>query len=500
MNRYRSTRSTAVTVLVCISMLIAVAPALAQTRPSVAAGQHHTVGLTVDGTATATGYAAATHVDGWSGLVAVSGGNGHTVGLRADGTVVAIGENDRGQCNVADWAGITAISADDYHTVGLKRDRTVVATGSNDWGQCDVGAWRNIVAVATGSAHTLGLTSDGTVVAVGFSPGGRLDVGSWSGIVALAGGGSHSVGLRADGTVVAVGSNSMGQCDVGDWRGIVAIAAGGDHTVGLRWDGTLVETGKNDYGQCDVHYWKGVVAIAAGGVHTVGLRSDGKVLATGDTSFGACNVSAWRLGSVTTVDLSASPANPAYGGSSKLSATVRAGATIPLLGQLVVFERWDGKGWIRSGTATSNVDGLAARTVSGLKTRQIYRARLESSPDATSTPAVLLPKVRLTRTTSWRTLYRYRTYVARGYIEPYHSTRDGNRVVIRAYQLQGGRYRLMKSFPATYVYSSRAKTAYKASVRFTARGAVGNWMLVAYHATDKGNYATLGSPDYVQVR
>ena len=64
--------------------------------------------------------------------------------------MVAVGDNDDGQCEVADWTDIVAVSAGDWHTVGLKSDGTVVATkytgDSEDYyGQCDVADWTNIL-------------------------------------------------------------------------------------------------------------------------------------------------------------------------------------------------------------------------------------------------------------------------------------------------------------------------------------------------------------------
>ena len=224
---------------------------------------------------------------------AITAGFGHTVGLKSDGTVVAVGDNEDGQCDVADWADVAAIAAGYYHTVGLKSDGTVVAVGRKDSGQCDVSGWTDIVAISAGGHHTVGLKSDGTVIATGWTPKGQCDVSDWTDIVAIAAGFYHTVGLKSDGTVVAVGWNSDGQCDVSGWTGIVAISAGRYHTVGLKSDGTVVAVGDNEDGQCDVSDWADVAAIAAGFGHTVGLKSDGTVVAVGDNEFGQCGVSGW---------------------------------------------------------------------------------------------------------------------------------------------------------------------------------------------------------------
>ena len=148
------------------------------------------------------------------------------------------------------------LAASTRHTVGLKADGTVVAVGDNQDGQCDVANWRDIVAIAAGADHTVGLKIDGTVVATGDNKYGKCDVANWHDIVTIAAGYDHTVGLKIDGTVVATGDNGSDQCDVEDWRDIVAIAAGNDHTVGLRSDGTLVAIGWNLFGQDDVSDWK----------------------------------------------------------------------------------------------------------------------------------------------------------------------------------------------------------------------------------------------------
>ena len=106
----------------------------------------------------------------------------HTVGLRSDGSVVAVGNNEKGPCNVSSWSNIVAVAGGLDHTIGLRSDGSVVAVGLNGYGQCDVSSWSNIVAVAGGRNHTIGLRSDGSVVAVGYNYYGRCDVSHWSDI------------------------------------------------------------------------------------------------------------------------------------------------------------------------------------------------------------------------------------------------------------------------------------------------------------------------------
>jgi alpha-tubulin suppressor-like RCC1 family protein len=197
--------------------------------------------------------------------------------LNVDGTVIAVGENDKGQCDVAGWCEIVAVSAGHYHTVGLKANGTVVAVGENKYGQCNVTDWRDIVAVSAGYYHTVGLKTNGTVVAVGENSDGQCDVTDWCDIVAVAAGYKYTVGSKADGTVVAVGDNKNGRCNVTDWRDIVAVSAGSEYTVGLKSDGKVVQTGDCDSYVADD--WQDIVAIAGCGDIIVGLKADGTVVA-----------------------------------------------------------------------------------------------------------------------------------------------------------------------------------------------------------------------------
>ncbi len=262
---------------------------------SVLSADRHTVGLRSNGTVTAVGNddKGQDDVADWMDIVAVATGEYHTVGLRSDGTVVAVGDNDHGQCDVDDWTDIVAVVAGEQHTVGLRSDGTVVAVGYNCLNQCNVDGWTDIVAVAAGGYHTVGLRSDGTVVAVGDNGRCQCGVGDWTDIVAVAAGGYHTVGLHSDGTVVAVGHNGFNQCDVDGWADIVAVAAGEYHTVGLRSDGTVVAVSYNGFGESNVDGWTDIVAVAAGEFHTVGLRSDGTVVAVGNNDYGQCDVDGW---------------------------------------------------------------------------------------------------------------------------------------------------------------------------------------------------------------
>jgi hypothetical protein len=264
-------------------------------RNSLATGSHYIVGLKTDSTVVADGDNELGQCDvaDWTNIVAVSASH-HTVGLKADKTVVAVGINWDGQCDVSDWTDIVEISAGSSYTVGLKSDGTVVAVGNNKSGQCNVSEWTDIVAISASTYHTVGLKSDGTVVAVGNNKSGQCDVSDWTDIVAISTGVNYTVGLKSDGTVVAVGNNKDNQCDVIDWTDIIAISTGSSHTVGLKSDGTVVAVGNNENGQCDVSNWTDIAEIDAYYIDTVGLKTDGTVVAVGyDNSSGRYNVDDW---------------------------------------------------------------------------------------------------------------------------------------------------------------------------------------------------------------
>jgi alpha-tubulin suppressor-like RCC1 family protein len=213
--------------------------------------------------------------------------------LNVDGTVIAAGENDKGQCDVAEWRDIVAVSASYYHTVGLKANGTVVAVGDNEYGQCNVTDWRDIVAISASSKHTVGLKANGTVVAVGDNNEGQCNVTDWCDIVAVIAAYGRTVGLKAHGMVVAVGDNDRSPynlcdwCDVAaitDWRDIVAISVCGSstcHIVGLKKDGTVVAVGNNKCGQCNVSDWRDIVAVNSCHEHIYGLKTDGTVVTAG---------------------------------------------------------------------------------------------------------------------------------------------------------------------------------------------------------------------------
>ncbi len=259
---------------------------------AIAAGDYHSVALTLDGRAVCWGDNAHGQVTGrpstssptstngsppgLADVIAIAAGGYHTMALRRDGTVIAWGDNVYGQTNVpSTLSGVVAIAAGGRHSLALKQDGRVVAWGNNSYGQCNIPANLNgIIAVTGGGDHTLLLRSDGTLVGLGGNGSGQRNVpAGLSNVVAIAAGGGHSLALKADGTVAVWGANSYGQTNApADATNIVAISAGGLHSLALTADGTVLGWGYDNTGQATFPSGvTGVLAIAAGMEHGLSL-------------------------------------------------------------------------------------------------------------------------------------------------------------------------------------------------------------------------------------
>ncbi len=181
---------------------------------------------------------------GWTDIVMVAAGERHSLGLSVDGKVFAAGSNMYGQTGVSAWNDIVSIAAGKHASYGIVRGGTVVAVGRNDYGQCEVGGWTDIAAVSAGRAHAVGLRSDGTVVACGDNTQGQCNVSDWTDIVMISASANHTVGLRSDGTLVACGDNNNGQDEVGAITGAVAVSCGNGYTLVVLADGSVVVLGE----------------------------------------------------------------------------------------------------------------------------------------------------------------------------------------------------------------------------------------------------------------
>lgn len=267
-------------------------------RDTVAAGEHHTVGIREDGTLVYAGpdIYGLNKVSEITDAIAVSARNNYTVVLFKNGTVDVLGQEPYDHRKIDKWTDIVAISAGWQHVVGLKLDGTIVTVGPNHAGEEAADQWADIVAISAGDAFTVGIKSDGSVVAVGSNAKGQCNVDTWSDITKISAGHRHVIGIKKDGTIVTAGDNNNGQISVTDWTGIIAFSTH-YHTLGLMSDRTVKATGYTIQGQCNIPDWTDVVAIIAGGTHTICIHSDGTLSAVGGlkgTNHGQLNVSGWR--------------------------------------------------------------------------------------------------------------------------------------------------------------------------------------------------------------
>ncbi|MEG2583740.1 MAG: hypothetical protein RSA27_04475, partial [Oscillospiraceae bacterium] len=230
-------------------------------------------------------------VNAYSGVIAA--GSKHSVGLKKDGRVVAVGDNQFGQCDVADWAGVVAVDTGADYTVAVTIDGELLATGYNKFGQCDLPTFKDFKAVSAGQNHTAMLRKSGKVMAMGDNKFGQCDVSEWSGIVSISTGGNHTVGRKSDGTIVATGQNDFGQCEVNGLTNVVAVSAGDSNTVAIMADGTIKVIGNKDFGQTNTNSTTDIIAASFGGRHMLGLKNSGKVISLGNNDKMQGGVSGW---------------------------------------------------------------------------------------------------------------------------------------------------------------------------------------------------------------
>ena len=236
------------------------------------------------------------HVEGLSGVIAVTAGNNHSIAINGDSTVWAWGYNFYGQLG----DGTTTHRASPVHILGLD----------------------GVIAVTVGGNHSMAIKDDGTVWAWGYNFFGQLGDGTTTqrrspvqieglnGVVAVAAGQLHSVAIKDDGTVWAWGDNSLGQLGDGTTTqrtspvhivgldGVIAVTVGGDHSMAIKGDGTVWAWGDNSLGQLgdgtitqrtspvQVMGLTGVQTVTAGDTHSMAIKGDGTAWAWGNNSFG----------------------------------------------------------------------------------------------------------------------------------------------------------------------------------------------------------------------
>ena len=193
----------------------------------------------------------------------------------------------------------------------------------------------------------------------------------------------------------------------------------------------------------------------------------------------------------------AAPSTSAYA-SARLSGHLKYGSGSSVPYRYVTIEQYSSGAWKRIATAKTTSTGYYSYTAKPtVKTG--YRARFAGDAAylaSYSASKSVLPKVRLTRTSSWSTLKANNTYYATGYIQPKHIGSDAKVRILAYKRASNGKYYYKKGFTATYRYYSATKTRYRAAVKLPA----GTWKLRAYHAKDSKNAATYGSSDYLRVK
>jgi alpha-tubulin suppressor-like RCC1 family protein len=216
----------------------------------VSAGTDHSLGVRGDGTAWAWGSGSqgvlgdntttqksspVSVVGGFTNWTQVSAGNSHSIGVRLDGTAWAWGSGGSGRLG-------------DNSTVAQSSPVSVVG-GFTNWTQ-----------VSAGLYHSMGVRSSGGAWAWGNGANGRLGnnsttnrsspvavSGSFSDWIQVSAGITHSSGVRSSGTAWAWGFNGQGQLGnnstvdrsspvsvvggIGDW---VAVSSGSAFTTGIR--------------------------------------------------------------------------------------------------------------------------------------------------------------------------------------------------------------------------------------------------------------------------
>jgi alpha-tubulin suppressor-like RCC1 family protein len=267
---------------------------------------------------------------------AVAAGNVHTLALTIDGHVYAWGSNYAGQLGngtedpqipgsfppeyeeqqitpgpVLNLSNVMAIAAGEYFSLALKEDGTVWRWGFNYPNIPEqIPGLTGVTAIAgQGTSTIFVLKNDGTVWQVDGTPTQII-----SGVKALAAGPTHRAVVKTDGTVWCWGQGTSGQLGNGRSRdsatpvqasgltGAVSVACGDYHTFALKADGSVWGWGSSLDGQLgnnsqigsdvpiQITTLSSVVAIAGGYSSSAAVTSAGTVLTFGDNHRG-------RLGS-----------------------------------------------------------------------------------------------------------------------------------------------------------------------------------------------------------
>lgn len=250
----------------------------------IAAGGHHTLGLTGQGLVLAAGDDSfgQCQVSTWSNISQVAAGAFHSVGLRADGTVLAIGDNSQNQCDTADWTDVVSIAAAAYDTIGLKSDGSVVACGMH---ASLVTGWRNATQVAAGGYSMACLYDKGEMLS--SHSGAQMDMGVV--LYDLSVCNSVSAGVLYDGTLVSTFDGAP------DWEGMVTVTVCETGLLGVDVDGRVRVKLYRDADTTYLDVPGTAVEVESSGAHHVVLTEDGRVYGFGNDDSGQCQLSNWQL-------------------------------------------------------------------------------------------------------------------------------------------------------------------------------------------------------------
>jgi alpha-tubulin suppressor-like RCC1 family protein len=252
----------------------------------IAAGYHHSLAVTKDGSVYAWG-------GGFQGQLGLHSNNDHTIPYQVHG----LG-------NVGYLTGIEHVAAGQLFSLAVDNDGHVYAWGEGSQGQLGINSHNDhtvpyqvhgpgnvdyltdVTQVAAGRWHSLALKSDGTVWAWGDNTDGQLGQGPYESeaitpalvspntglyygnvVTKVAAGYYHSLAIRDDGSAWAWGENVYGALGNGH---------GGDSTYD-RSEPTRVTTGTG---------LTGVVDVAGGEHHSLAVKSDGTVWAWGFNEIG----------------------------------------------------------------------------------------------------------------------------------------------------------------------------------------------------------------------